>query len=68
MILNDNKIDYVHWNDPNELVNRLRMLEAPRQTDHNAHDNEILSIIEELHEAGFIINVNGIHKDKNIFV
>ncbi|KAG5323711.1 SETMR methyltransferase, partial [Pseudoatta argentina] len=36
MTLNDNKIDYVHWDDPNEL---------------NAHDNEILSIIEELREG-----------------
>ncbi|XP_070158059.1 uncharacterized protein [Polyergus mexicanus] len=30
MTLNDNKIDYVHWNDPNELVDRLRLLEASR--------------------------------------
>jgi hypothetical protein len=56
MILNDNRIDYVHWNDPNELVDRLRLLEASRQAGNNAHDNEILSIIEELREAGLIIN------------
>jgi len=55
MTLNDNKIDYIHWDDPNELVDRLRLLEASRQADHNAHDNEILSIIE-LRKAGFIIN------------
>jgi hypothetical protein len=54
--LNDNKIAYVHWDDPNELVDRLRLLEASRQAGHNAHDNEILSIIEELREAGLIIN------------
>ncbi|XP_077260890.1 uncharacterized protein LOC143896748 [Temnothorax americanus] len=30
MTLNDNKIDYVHWDDPNELVDRLRLLEASR--------------------------------------
>ena len=54
--LNDNKIDYVHWNDPNELVDRLRLLEASHQAGHNAHNNEILSIIEELCEAGLIIN------------
>lgn len=54
--LNDNKIDYIHWDDPNELVDRLRLLEASRQAGHNAHDNEILSIIEELREAGLIIN------------
>ena len=48
-----NKIDYVHWN-PNELMDRLRLLEASRQAGHNAH--EILSIIEELREAGLVIN------------
>jgi hypothetical protein len=56
MTLNDNKTDYIHWDDPNELVDRLRLLEASRQAGHNAHDNEILSIIEELREAGLIIN------------
>jgi len=28
----------------------------PCWASHNAHDNEILSIIEELREAGLIIN------------
>ena len=55
MTLNDNKIDYVHWNYPNELVNRLRLLETSHQAGHNAYDNEILSI-EELCEADLIIN------------
>jgi len=45
LALNDNAIDYVHWDDPNELVDRLRLLETSHQADHNAHDNEILSII-----------------------
>ena len=52
MTLNDNKINYVHWDDPNELVS---LIEASRQAGHNAHDNEILSIIEEFREADFII-------------
>ena len=52
MILNDNKIDYIHWYDSNEIVDRLRLLEALRHAGHNGHDNEILSIIEELREAG----------------
>jgi len=56
MTLNNNAIDYVHWDDPNELVDRLRLLQASRQAGHNAHDNEMLSIIEELREAGVIIN------------
>ncbi|XP_072743255.1 uncharacterized protein [Anoplolepis gracilipes] len=56
MTLTNNMIDYVHWDDPNELVDRLRLLNASRQAGHNAHDNEIQSIIEELREAGIIIN------------
>jgi len=56
MTINDNAIDYVHWDDRNELVDRMRLLEASRQADHNVHDNEMLSIIEELREAGIIIN------------
>jgi hypothetical protein len=56
MTLTDNRIDYVHWDDPNELVDRLRLLDASRQAGNNAHDNEITSIIEELREAGLIIN------------
>lgn len=56
MTLTENKIEYVHWDDPNELVDRLRLLKASRRAGNNAHDNEILSIIEELREAGLIIN------------
>ena len=28
MTLNDSAIDYVHWDDPNELMDRLRLLDA----------------------------------------
>ena len=54
-MVNDNKIDYVHWDDPIELVNRLRLLEASRQAGNNSHDPEILSSYEELREVGLII-------------
>lgn len=53
--LTDNKIEYVHWDDPNELVNRLRLLDASHRAGNSAHDNEMLSIIEELREAGVIV-------------
>jgi len=56
MILNDNAIDYVHWDDPNKLVDRLRLLDASHRAGNNAHDNEMLSITEELHEADLIIH------------
>jgi len=53
MILNDNAIDYVHWD---KLVDRLRLLDASHRSGNNIHDNEMLSIIEELREADLIIN------------
>jgi len=46
----DNAIDYVHWDDANELVDRLRLLNASHRVGNNAHDNKMLSIIEELRE------------------
>jgi len=55
MTLNDNAIDYVHWDDPNELVDRLRLFDASHQAGNNVHDNEMLSI-EEFREVGLIIN------------
>ncbi|KYN04509.1 hypothetical protein ALC62_04622 [Cyphomyrmex costatus] len=56
MTLNDNAIEYVHWDDPNELVDRLRLLDASQRAGNTAHGNEMPSIIEELREAGLIIN------------
>jgi len=48
MILNDNAIDYVHWDDPNELVDHLRLLLAPSGQQQRAHN--------KIRKAGLIIN------------
>lgn len=48
--------DLVYWNDPNELVERLKLLLASKQAGNTGVDNEIVAIIEELYEAG-IINI-----------
>lgn len=48
------KIDYIHWDDPNELVERLKLLLASQKAGHTGHCNEINSIIEELREAKII--------------
>lgn len=45
---------YTYWNDPNELVDRLRLLVASKNAGHSNHNNEIISIIEELRESNFI--------------
>lgn len=47
-------MDYVYWDDPNELVDRLRLLVAEKAAGNPSHVNEIQSIIEELREAGYI--------------
>lgn len=49
-----NNTDLVYWDDPNELVERLKLLIASRDAGNTNHDNEILSIIEELKEADII--------------
>ena len=47
-------LDYKYWDDPNELVDRLKLLVAERSAGNNNHDNEILAIVEELREAKII--------------
>ena len=56
MTVTDNAIDYVYWDDPNELVDRLGLIVASRAAGHTGHDNEIASIVEELREDGHILN------------
>lgn len=48
-------ISYTYWDDPNELVERLRLLVASKSAGHSGHRNEIMSIIEELREANIIV-------------
>lgn len=47
--------DYVHWDDHNEFVERLRMLIASQNSGNTTHTNEFVSIGEELREAGIIV-------------
>lgn len=55
MIYNEKPIEYVYWDDVNELVDRLRLLNASKLAGNSdSHDNEILAIISELREAGII--------------
>lgn len=54
MRYNNKPTEYVHWDNPNELVDRLKLLVASKNAGNNAHENEIISIIEELKEAHII--------------
>ena len=51
----NDKIDYVHWNDPNELVDRLRLLIESQRAGNSGHTNEIVSVVEELREADIFV-------------
>ena len=47
--------DITRWDDPNELVDRLKHLVVSTETGNRGHVNEILNIVEELKEAGYIL-------------
>lgn len=51
---NEKPIEYVYWDDINELVDRLRLLVASKDAGNTSHDNEIVAIINELKEANVI--------------
>ncbi|XP_050293430.1 uncharacterized protein LOC126735159 [Anthonomus grandis grandis] len=55
MNLTNKKTDYVYYDDPNELVERLKLLISSQMAGHTGHNNEIVSIIEELKEAKVIL-------------
>lgn len=52
---NSGAFNYTYWDNPNELVDRLRLLVASQAAGHTGHNNEIISIIEELREAKIIV-------------
>lgn len=55
MKLNLKKTNYVYWDDPNELVDRLRLLVSSSLAGHTNHNNEIVSIVNELKCAKIIV-------------
>lgn len=49
------RAEYAYWDNPNELVERLKLLISSQKAGHTGHNNEIISIIEELREADIIV-------------
>lgn len=41
MTFNEKPIEYIYWNDANEIVNRLRLLYASKFAGNTSVDNEI---------------------------
>ena len=56
----DSSFDYDKWHDPNELIDRLRVLVAERNAGFIRHNNETQFIIEELRKAEIIIILNNV--------
>lgn len=54
MKMSKHPLEYKYFDDYNEIVDRLRLLIASEAAGNNAHNNEIVSIIEELKEAHII--------------
>lgn len=54
-VVNTNSsIEYVYWDSINQLINRLRLLFSSKLSGNTSVNNEIVSIISELREAGII--------------
>jgi hypothetical protein len=53
--MNVSKPIYEYYDDGNELIDRLKLLIASARAGNNAHDNEILSIVEEMREQQIIL-------------
>lgn len=47
--------EYIYFDDPNELIQRLSYLHASKQAGNTGVNNEIISIEEELREIGIIL-------------
>ena len=48
-------IDYVHWDYPYKLVDRLRLLIESQRAGNSGHTNEIVSVVEELREPDIVV-------------
>lgn len=52
---NEKPIEFVYFDDINELCERLKLLIASKDAGNTNHDNEIVSILEELRECDIIV-------------
>lgn len=55
---NDKPVEYIFWDDINELVDRLKLLMASQNAGNTSHNNEIVAILNELKEAGAIKQIS----------
>lgn len=48
------RVEYIPWQDPNKLVERLRLLMSSQMAGHTGHENEITYIIDALRKSKYI--------------
>lgn len=51
---NEKPVEYVYWDNINELVERLKLFMASKEAGNNYLDNEIFAIINKLKEVNVI--------------
>lgn len=54
MTVTDKEVEYVPYEAPNKLVDRLTKLIAEYEAGHKGHGNEILAITSSLRSTGYI--------------
>lgn len=54
LTVNDKKVEFIPWKNPNTLVDRLRILMASQFAGHTGHSNEITRIIDTLKKYKYI--------------
>lgn len=54
LYVNNKKVEFVPWKNPNTLVDRLKILIASQAAGHTGHNNEIVNIISALKNAKII--------------
>lgn len=52
--MSNRRQEYIYYDDPNEIIERLRLLTASSAAGNTSHTNEIISIISELRERRII--------------
>lgn len=53
-VVDNKKFKYIYFDDPNELVERLKVLLASRDVGNNSHNNEINSLLTQLRQLDLI--------------
>lgn len=52
--LTNKRVEYIPYDNPNKLVDRLRVLLASQAAGHHGHDNEIIYLVAALRKAHYI--------------